>query len=229
MAGRKRALLAEYLEGVSWRLLEEYPDIVRQLLRRRTGIYALYKAERLYYVGLASNMRGRIKQHLKDRHEGRWDRFNVYLTPSNDHMKDLETIVLRIAKPTANRVSGKPSGAANLARRLVSLMKEHDADRRARLVGGHLVRQRRRTKTAREKGSLSLAGLVDRRMPLRANYKGRTYRATLRKDGRISFQGRLYESPSEPAIRVAKRAMNGWWFWHYKEGREWVRLDRLRN
>jgi hypothetical protein len=40
---------------------------------------------------------------------------------------------------------------------------------------------------------------VDRKIALRAVYKGETYRATLRKDGRIGYGGRLYESPSAAA------------------------------
>lgn len=59
---KNNALLLEYLEGVSWRILEEYleeyPDAVRELIRRRAGVYALYRGRKLYYVGLAKNLMG---------------------------------------------------------------------------------------------------------------------------------------------------------------------------
>ena len=41
------------------------------MIKRRAGVYALYrKQEKLYYVGLASNLMGRSKAHLRDRHTG---------------------------------------------------------------------------------------------------------------------------------------------------------------
>jgi hypothetical protein len=60
--------------------LDEYRDIVRTMIRGKSGVYALYKQDKLYYVGLASNLMTRVNGHLKDRHHGAWDRFSVYLT-----------------------------------------------------------------------------------------------------------------------------------------------------
>ena len=72
MAAKKRrqrpALVSAYLEGVSAKALESYQDIIRDLIVREQGFYALYKGKRLYYVGLASNLRRRIRQHLRDRY-----------------------------------------------------------------------------------------------------------------------------------------------------------------
>ena len=77
---RKQRLFTEYLERVSGKLLEdEYRGAIGALIKGHAGIYALYKGERLYYVGLATNLMGRVKQHLKDRHAKRWDKFSVYL------------------------------------------------------------------------------------------------------------------------------------------------------
>ena len=47
-------LLLGFLERISWRVLEAYPEIISDMIRRRVGVYALYKQERLHYVGLAS-------------------------------------------------------------------------------------------------------------------------------------------------------------------------------
>lgn len=229
MAKKKDRLLLGFLESISWRVLEEYPQVVADLIRSKAGVYALYKNNRLYYVGLASNLMGRIKHHLKDRHKGLWDRFSVYVTQRNEHVKQLESLLLRIATPAGNRVKGNFGGSANLYRTLNREMTAHDADKRASLLGGHAARQRRRRKTADSKGTLVLAGIVERRLPLMGRYKGKVYRATLRKDGYISFKGRLYDSPSAAAKRVIKHAANGWAFWHYKEGaKNWPPLSELR-
>jgi len=229
MAKKKDRILLGFLEGISWRVLEEYPQVVADLIRRKAGVYALYKNNRLYYVGLASNLMGRIKHHLKDRHKWLWDRFSVYVTQNNEHVKQLESLLLRIAAPSGNRVKGNFGGSANLYRTLNRAMTAHDADKRASLLGGHAARQRRRRKTADAKGTLVLAGIVDRRLPLRGKYKGKMYRATLRRDGYISYAGKLYESPSSAAIRVVKRSANGWHFWQFKDGaRKWMSLSELR-
>lgn len=228
-AKRDRLLLG-YLESISWRVLNDYPEIVAALIRRRAGVYALYKQDRLYYVGLASNLMGRIRSHLKDRHAGRWDRFSVYITQHDDHVKQLESLLLRIVKPIGNRVKGGFGGSANLYRKLGREMTAADADRRAKALGGYVARRRRRTKTSRGKGSLVLAGLVEKRLSLKATHKGQTYKASLRRDGHISYAGRLYESPTAAAKQILKRTTNGWLFWRFKKSAgDWPRLGELRH
>ena len=37
--------------------LEKYQDIIRRYVRRKQGVYALYRRGKLHYVGLASNLR----------------------------------------------------------------------------------------------------------------------------------------------------------------------------
>ena len=84
-------LVVQHLENISWEVLGKYPDVVRTFIKGKAGVYALYKNNNLYYVGLAKNLMGRIKQHLKDRHKGSWNRFSVYLTFHDEHMKELES------------------------------------------------------------------------------------------------------------------------------------------
>jgi hypothetical protein len=226
---KKGQLLLQYLEGVSWRTLEAYPAIIKELIRRKGGVYALYRKDKLYYVGLASNLSGRLKAHLKDRHHGRWDRFNVYLTSNDEHMKDLESLILRIASPAGNRVTGKFRRSDNLHMVLNRMMADSDADQRAQLLGGQVARRRRRIKTSRQKGTKGLAGVVERRMSLSATHKGQSYRATLRKDGLINYDGTRYESPTAAAKAVTGRAINGWSFWKYRDKKcVWVPLKHLR-
>jgi hypothetical protein len=225
----KNGLLLGYLEKVSWKLLDEYPDVVKAMIRGKSGIYALYRDDKLYYVGLATNLKSRINAHLKDRHSGLWNRFSVYATRQDDHIRELESLVLRITRPKGNRVVGRPRAAQNLARAVLRTMVERDADKRASLLGGRFARMRRRAKAAESAGTVVLAGLVEKRLRLRASYKGATYIATLRRDGRIQFKGVFYDSPTAAAKVAAGRSIMGWTFWKYKnpEGK-WVRLRELK-
>jgi predicted GIY-YIG superfamily endonuclease len=85
----KRAqLVSQHLENISHEALSKYQDVIRSYVRGHQGIYALYRKNELYYVGLAGNLRSRLKSHLRDRHKKLWDRFSVYLTIGDSHLKD---------------------------------------------------------------------------------------------------------------------------------------------
>ena len=74
-----------------------------------------------------------------------------------------------------------------------------------------------------------MAGLQDRRRALRAEYKGWIYSATLRKSGQISYDGKIFDSPTAAAKTITKRRVNGWQFWKYRDPRKgWVALAQLR-
>jgi len=55
-------------------------------------------------------------QVFRDRQAEAWDHFNVYLTQGDEHLKELESLVLRIASPKGNRVAGKFMGSSDLMR-----------------------------------------------------------------------------------------------------------------
>lgn len=226
----RSGLFTEYLERVSGKLLEdEYRPVIARMIRGHAGVYALYKGERLYYVGLATNLLGRVGQHLKDRHAKRWDRFSVYLAAADEHIKPLESLLLRIALPKGNRVKGGLPGATDQRRKLIRAMRDHDSSRHAALLGGNLVRRRVRKAASQGKGTLVLAGKLQRRIPLRANYKGKRHTASLRKDGFISIGQELFESPTAAARSITGRTVNGWQFWQYrKASKGWCPLAELR-
>jgi hypothetical protein len=49
------------------------------------------------------------------------------------------------------------------------------------------------------------------------------------RDGRVRFNGQFYPSLSLAAKSVAKRSINGWWFWQVEKGKDnWVRLYKVR-
>ena len=71
MAKKKsERFVSESFERVSGRVLDEYRPLLRELTRGHAGVYALYKQDRLYCVGLAGNMMSRVNNHLRDRHKG---------------------------------------------------------------------------------------------------------------------------------------------------------------
>jgi len=169
-----------------------------------------------------------VNSHLRDRHGGAWDRFSVYLTSNSGHIKPLESLLLRIAKPTGNRVSGRFGGPENLYRRLYRRMRDADDDRRAQILGGRVAQRLRRRRTRGVKGTVVLAPLVDRRVALRRTWKGRTFNATLCRDGYISFAGSKFATPSAAAAKAVGHRENGWQFWRLKKGQRWVPLATLR-
>ena len=231
MAKRKRsALVSQYLEGISRTALAEYQPFFREQARRRNGVYALYQRKKLYYVGLARDLRGRLKTHLSDKHGESWDRFSMYLTVGDDHIKELESLVQRIVRPTGNRQGGKFAKAQNLRREFTRRVKQDAAVHLSDLLG---VESRRQPVVVRSRPASKavLATYVSRPMRLRARYKGKVLKARVLSNGVISFAGKRFQSPSMAACAALphRRAINGWHFWTYERAPgDWVRLRELR-
>ena len=220
-------LVLEHLERVSGKVMSEYPQILRAQLRGRAGVYALYRKDKLFYVGLASNLTVRLKQHQRDRLRGKWDRFSVYLTARDEHIKELESLILRIVVPTGNRTGGRLARSKDLRPAIHRLIAESDADNRKTLMG-----EKRRSRPPGQTGKKETGapkGLLGKRRSLRGSRKGWEYRATLRPDGTIKYGQRIFPSPSAAAAAAVGRACNGWTFWRYRDGSgDWVPLRSLR-
>lgn len=231
-------LVSKYLENISRDALEKYQGIIREYVSHEHGLYALYKGDKLYYVGLASNLRRRLSQHLRDQHGELWDRFSVYLTTNSSHMKELETLFLRILMPDGNKVKGKFQKAESLKRRLNADIKRKQEIERGKIFGTKVQpsyidkapsKEKIGTKTAKKGKEASLAPYVTKRFKLRRIYKGKTIIARVRQDGTINLNGTIFNSPSWAARSVIGRKANGWSFWRYRnEDGEWVKLDELR-
>jgi len=102
----KGQLVSQHLGKISGTILDDYPELIRSYVKGKHGIYALYRGNHLYYVGQASNLRVRLRHHLKDRHAKKWDRFSIYITTDVEHMRDLESLIIHIAAPRENRLKG---------------------------------------------------------------------------------------------------------------------------
>ena len=226
---KERQLVSQYLENISREALGKYQNIVRNHVRNRQGVYALFRRGKLYYVGLAHNLRSRLGSHLRDHHADSWDRFSVYLTIGETHLKELESLVLRIIKPKGNKQKGKFLRAENLRKKFTNDIRRHQKDELISLVGKNIP-QKEMISASEVGGETVLASYVSRPIKLRAYYKGRLLTAHVRRDGTIRFEGKIYFSPSKAAAKACKRrTCNGWTFWKYERAPgDWINLDVLR-
>jgi len=221
MAQRSTHLVLEHLENVHADIFEQNALSITQLVGKRNGIYALYRTGALYYVGLAKDLRSRLKAHLRDRHRGAWDRFSVYLTNDDKHLRELESLLLRVVRPEGNRVRGKFSGSLDRKRDLDRMIKADQVQLRNGLLGKPLPKTR--AVMLRPNGG---NGTPEGTRHLRAFYKDKVYTAILRKDGTVSHRNRIYTSLSAAGKAITKRATNGRYFWSCKNADgDWERLS----
>jgi predicted GIY-YIG superfamily endonuclease len=222
-------LVCQHLENVSRDALEKYQDIIKNYVRRRHGIYALFKKTRLYYVGLASNLRNRLKHHLKDRHAQTWDRFSVYLTIKDEHLHELEALVLRIASPKGNRQSGKFIRSQDLRPEFKRAINKFHQKEMKSIFGQQGKDKEIKEEKIKDGRKPILAPYVKKRFEIRFRYKSKLHKATVRKEGTISYKGKIYNSPSLAAYAIVGHAANGWNVWKYERAPgDWVILNELR-
>lgn len=235
-------LVCQYLENISRKALEEYQDTIKKYVCDRHGVYALYRKNRLYYVGLASNLRSRLRHHLKDRHADAWDSFSVYLTIGGRHLHELETLLLRIIDRKGNKQRGRFGKADDLKRKFRRELKQAQSEELERLFCDNIMKTQLGKEIELDKIERKrpiLASFVDRRLHIRFRHKGKLYIAHIRRNGLITFakesaeanrlQGKVFLSPSRAAKAVTKREMNGWAVWTYERAPgDWVPLDELR-
>jgi len=226
---RNAQLVCQHLENVSGDVIADYPAIIRAYVRRRVGIYALYRKERLYYVGLAKNLRARLNHHLRDRHRGLWDRFSVYLTIDDRHLKELESLILRTIRPPGNRQKGKFARSQDLRRSLARDIKNFHHDELHRLIGKRTTPVDGSHPEDRE-SRFPLSRYISGALRLRAVFHGKKFRARVWRNGAIRFNGKFYPTPSAAAHRATRGSpMNGWTFWQCERAPgQWVTLDELR-
>lgn len=235
-AYKSRPLVSGLLERISSQTFDRYQKDLTDLVDGQHGVYALYKRDRLYYVGLAKNLRNRVKNHLDDRHAGKWDRFSLFLIRKPDHIKELESLIQHIAHPDGNRVAGRLMHADDLIGKLDAKIARTQAEERKLLLGKQCKGSARTTRRRRRKVCSSLrpaapplALYVKKRFMIHATYKNQEYKAKVYGGGRIRFNGTLYDSPTAAAHEITGGHVNGWWFWKYRTSDgTWVRLRELK-
>ena len=74
-----------------------------------------------------------------------------------------------------------------------------------------------------------LAPYTTKRFEIRYRYKGKVYKATVRKDGSILFARKRFNSPSVAGVAITHHSVDGWYVWKYERAPgEWVPLNELR-
>lgn len=120
----KGSLVKGYLEKKDREGFELLLSRYKEVIGDSSGIYALYKGKKLYYVGIAQNLLGRVDWHTKDKHRNRWDKVSFFVIDKHRYSKDIETVILRIAEPRGNGTRGKFEGHYNLQDKLNKIRRE---------------------------------------------------------------------------------------------------------
>lgn len=232
-AGKSRRdvnLVTNRLENVSKDVFTQHFALITELVGESPGIYALYDGDDLYYVGKSSELRTRVRHHLKDRHGASWSHFSLYLVSHEEHIHEIESLLVRIANPKGNRVVPRGKSAGMLVKKLKSLIRKRQKEELASLFAPTRKMQAPDRRGASGRPA-TLVGLVEKKTPLFRTYKGKEYKAMLGSDGVISIAGKKYTSASAAARAVVSRkgAVNGWNFWYIQNQLgDWVRLSEYR-
>lgn len=104
----KGALIKGMSQRLPIELLDEpaFVEGLRDIMRGYSGIYLLYRKNTLYYVGLAKNLYSRLRGHTRNKHRGKWNAFAFFRVGRVSYLKDIETLLLLVANPSGNAVSG---------------------------------------------------------------------------------------------------------------------------
>ena len=119
-SGKKPSTKGKLLKGMTKNLPaglfadNHFEGVLEKVMSGNSGVYALYKHGKLYYVGLSKDLYKRMETHRKDRHSGRWDSFKIFKIKNVKYLKDIETLILSIFQPDGNKISGKVPTKYNL-------------------------------------------------------------------------------------------------------------------
>ncbi len=122
----KRGSLIEHsLDGIKRDSFDVIKRELKNVLRDRMGIYALYKKDKLVRVGLGTNIYSRVKGHSENK-KLNWDTVSLFLIKEAGlkYLRDLETAVVRIAKPIYNQQKGRTGDDRYLGKVLKTAIKK---------------------------------------------------------------------------------------------------------
>lgn len=103
--------------SITGSLLKDYSDMheakhlrnVYNVLNKigiRSGIYILYNDNELYYVGKAINLKNRLRDHTKDQHAKKWNKFRIFLIKNKVMLDDIEKMLITVSRPIGNGNKG---------------------------------------------------------------------------------------------------------------------------
>jgi hypothetical protein len=152
-----------------------------------------------------------------------------------DHIREVESLLVRIADPEGNKQRGKLRKSKNLERSLDAAIKNKQKEKRKKIFGKHKGKAKRKktkkkvrkTKVVKER---PLRGVFPGGKVIYAKYKGNIYKAWVKRNGGIRFKGQIHDTPTGAAKEIIEKgAVNGWNFWKYKDGAgNLIKLRTLR-
>jgi hypothetical protein len=231
---KTKSIVAGHLEKIGAKVFDDFSSVITDIIKGHQGIYALFKKDRLYYVGLARNLKSRINAHNKDRHQNKWTHFSLYIIRKEDHIKEIESLVLRIAYPKGNIVRGKLKQSKDLSPLLKRKLDDEWVKQRGEIIGGRKKEAIKSTakKIKAGKAERPLKGLLKGYQRIYCTYKGKDHGAKVLPNGVVELMPskKRFDSPSMAGIAVTKKkTINGWKLWKYKnENGELVYIDALR-
>lgn len=123
-SGTKGKLVRGYIEYCSREIFQVAPETLKKYLEDKSGLYALYKGDDLYYVGMSEDIYGRLVNHTHDHHKGRWTYFSAYVIKRVRYIKDLEAIVHRFGERRGNKQIAKFPRDYDIKRKLAPFLRE---------------------------------------------------------------------------------------------------------
>lgn len=106
-SGPRRGSLIQYaLDDIKRESFDVIRRELRSTLKGNAGVYALYKGDKLVRVGLARDIYNRLKHHSKDK-KLKWNKASLFILKKVTYLKDLETAIVRIARPKYNDQKGR--------------------------------------------------------------------------------------------------------------------------
>jgi predicted GIY-YIG superfamily endonuclease len=126
----QQPLVAAHIKGVSVGAIQRHLKCFREFIgQRKCGIYVLRTDGDIYYVGLASSLRSRLADHLKDHHRGKWNQFDLYIVRKGKakYLRELEALLIRVAKPTGNQNEPKFRAHNNITKKFKQALQKEVA------------------------------------------------------------------------------------------------------
>ncbi|MHC4746556.1 MAG: hypothetical protein ACYS18_04450, partial [Planctomycetota bacterium] len=139
------------------------------------------------------------------------------------HIKEFESVILRVAYPKGNSVKGKLNRAKNLRPSLKKRLKAEWERQIDGIIGGkkkETVRSKAKKVKQRGKKGLPLDGVLRHGQGIYAKYKGKNYNAVYYSKKGIRLNRKDYPTLTSAAKAIVdSRTVNGWRFWKCKDAK----------
>lgn len=103
---KRGSLILYSLDGIKKESFEVIKRELRSTLKGNAGVYALYRDDKLVRVGISRDIYGRLKHHSEDKRI-KWNNASLFILRKIKYLLDLETAIVRIAKPKYNNQRGR--------------------------------------------------------------------------------------------------------------------------